>query len=429
MNVPQRKNKEMETLYIYADFDWLDNPELVGRLTYERLRGNGTYGFCFDDSWLKNHAGILLSEEIRNFSGFQYSQEDHVFGFVSDTLPDRWGRKLLYRKEQAEAEEERRPIRNLYSYDYLIGIDDNLRMGALRLKKDEDGEFLNSDDHLLVPPLTSIKELTIAAHEYEKSDEANELPEKKWIRQLAHPGTSLGGARPKANVIDEDGHLWIAKFPSRKDLYDMALWEHFCHLLAKEAGITVAETDLITAGDDGYHALLSKRFDRTNDGKRIHFASAMTMTGLSDGDNFETGHGYLDIVDFIVEGCCDVDENLQELYRRVAFNICVGNSDDHFRNHGFLLTKRGWTLSPAYDINPTDSMTQSLLIDSNSNESSLQRLLDACDDYYLSFETAEQIISQVKTAVRNWNQLASELHIKESEIDRFSWRFTDFGLL
>ena len=419
----------METLYIYADFDWLDNPELVGRLTYERLRGNGTYGFCFDDSWLKNHAGILLSEEIRNFSGFQYSQEDHVFGFVSDTLPDRWGRKLLYRKEQAEAEEERRPIRNLYSYDYLIGIDDYLRMGALRLKKDEDGEFLNSDDHLLVPPLTSIKELTIAAHEYEKSDEANELPEKKWIRQLAHPGTSLGGARPKANVIDEDGHLWIAKFPSRKDLYDMALWEHFCHLLAKEAGITVAETDLITAGDDGYHALLSKRFDRTNDGKRIHFASAMTMTGLSDGDNFETGHGYLDIVDFIVEGCCDVDENLQELYRRVAFNICVGNSDDHFRNHGFLLTKRGWTLSPAYDINPTDSMTQSLLIDSNSNESSLQRLLDACDDYYLSFETAEQTISQVKTAVRNWNQLASELHIKESEIDRFSWRFTDFGLL
>ena len=427
--MPQRKNKEMETLYIYADFDWLDNPELVGRLTYERLRGNGTYGFCFDDSWLKNHAGILLSEEIRNFSGFQYSQEDHVFGFVSDTLPDRWGRKLLYRKEQAEAEEERRPIRNLYSYDYLIGIDDYLRMGALRLKKDEDGEFLNSDDHLLVPPLTSIKELTIAAQEYEKSDEANELPEKKWIRQLAHPGTSLGGARPKANVIDEDGHLWIAKFPSRKDLYDMALWEHFCHLLAKEAGITVAETDLITAGDDGYHALLSKRFDRTNDGKRIHFASAMTMTGLSDGDNFETGHGYLDIVDFIVEGCCDVDENLQELYRRVAFNICVGNSDDHFRNHGFLLTKRGWTLSPAYDINPTDSMTQSLLIDSNSNESSLQRLLDACDDYYLSFETAEQIISQVKTAVRNWNQLASELHIKESEIDRFSWRFTDFGLL
>ena len=338
----------METLYIYADFDWLDKPELIGRLTYERLRGNGTYGFSFDNDWLKNHSDILISEEVGNFSGFQYSQEEHVFGFVSDTLPDRWGRRLLERKEQTEAIEEKRPKRTLYSYDYLVGIDDFLRMGALRLKKDPDGEFLNSDSRLIVPPLTSIKELTIAAQEYEKSDEANELPEEKWIRQLAHPGTSLGGARPKANVVDEKEHLWIAKFPSRKDVYDMALWEHLCHMLAKEAGINVAETNLIPAGNDGYHALLSKRFDRTDDGKRIHFASAMTMTGLTDGDNHETGHGYLDIVDFIIKGCCDVDENLSELYRRVAFNICVGNSDDHFRNHGFLLTKKGWTLSPAY---------------------------------------------------------------------------------
>jgi serine/threonine-protein kinase HipA len=270
----------METLYIYADFDWLEKPELIGRLTYERLRGNGTYGFCFDNDWLKNHSDILISEEVGNFSGFQYSQEEHVFGFVSDTLPDRWGRRLLERKEQTEAIEEKRPKRTLYSYDYLVGIDDFLRMGALRLKKDPDGEFLNSDSRLIVPPLTSIKELTIAAQEYEKSDEANELPEEKWIRQLAHPGTSLGGARPKANVVDEKEHLWIAKFPSRKDVYDMALWEHLCHFLAKEAGINGAETNLIPAGNDGYHALLSKRFDRTDDGNRIHFASAMTMTGF-----------------------------------------------------------------------------------------------------------------------------------------------------
>ena len=234
----------METLYIYADFDWLEKPELIGRLTYERLRGNGTYGFCFDNDWLKNHSDILISEEVGNFSGFQYSQEEHVFGFVSDTLPDRWGRRLLERKEQTEAIEEKRPKRTLYSYDYLVGIDDFLRMGALRLKKDPDGEFLNSDSRLIVPPLTSIKELTIAAQEYEKSDEANELPEEKWIRQLAHPGTSLGGARPKANVVDEKEHLWIAKFPSRKDVYDMALWEHLCHLLAMEAGINVAEKDI-----------------------------------------------------------------------------------------------------------------------------------------------------------------------------------------
>lgn len=413
----------METLYIYADFDWLDKPELIGRLTYERLRGNGTYGFSFDNDWLKNHSDILISEEVGNFSGFQYSQEEHVFGFVSDTLPDRWGRRLLERKEQTEAIEEKRPKRTLYSYDYLVGIDDFLRMGALRLKKDPDGEFLNSDSRLIVPPLTSIKELTIAAQEYEKSDEANELPEEKWIRQLAHPGTSLGGARPKANVVDEKEHLWIAKFPSRKDVYDMALWEHLCHMLAKEAGINVAETNLIPAGNDGYHALLSKRFDRTDDGKRIHFASAMTMTGLTDGDNHETGHGYLDIVDFIIKGCCDVDENLSELYRRVAFNICVGNSDDHFRNHGFLLTKKGWTLSPAYDLNPTDSMTQSLLIDNDSNESSLKRLLSACDDYYISSETAEQIISEVTTAIGRWETIAKNLHISYEEMNRFAWRF------
>lgn len=418
----------METLYIYADFDWLDKPELIGRLTYERLRGNGTYGFVFDNDWLKNHSDILISEEVGNFSGFQYSQEEHVFGFVSDTLPDRWGRRLLERKEQTEAIEEKRPKRTLYSYDYLVGIDDFLRMGALRLKKDPDGEFLNSDSRLIVPPLTSIKELTIAAQEYEKSDEANELPEEKWIRQLAHPGTSLGGARPKANVVDEKEHLWIAKFPSRKDVYDMALWEHLCHFLAKEAGINVAETNLIPAGNDGYHALLSKRFDRTDDGKRIHFASAMTMTGLTDGDNHETGHGYLDIVDFIIKGCCDVDENLSELYRRVAFNICVGNSDDHFRNHGFLLTKKGWTLSPAYDLNPTDSMTQSLLIDNDSNESSLKRLLSACDDYYISSETAEQIISEVTTAIGCWETIAKNLHISNEEMNRFAWRLDNVRL-
>lgn len=418
----------METLYIYADFDWLDKPELIGRLTYERLRGNGTYGFSFDNDWLKNHSDILISEEVGNFSGFQYSQEEHVFGFVSDTLPDRWGRRLLERKEQTEAIEEKRPKRTLYSYDYLVGIDDFLRMGALRLKKDPDGEFLNSDSRLIVPPLTSIKELTIAAQEYEKSDEANELPEEKWIRQLAHPGTSLGGARPKANVVDEKEHLWIAKFPSRKDVYDMALWEHLCHFLAKEAGINVAETNLIPAGNDGYHALLSKRFDRTDDGKRIHFASAMTMTGLTDGDNHETGHGYLDIVDFIIKGCCDVDENLSELYRRVAFNICVGNSDDHFRNHGFLLTKKGWTLSPAYDLNPTDSMTQSLLIDNDSNESSLKRLQAACDDYYISSEAAEQIISEVTTAIGRWETIAKNLHISNEEMNRFAWRLDNVRL-
>ena len=411
----------MEQLYVYADFDWLEEAELVGLLTYERFRGNGTYGFSFDPSWLSRHSDIILSEDIGNFAGFQYSQEKHIFGCISDTLPDRWGRRLLNRKEQIEAAEEKRPIKTLYSFDYLRGIDDFTRMGGLRFKRDPDGELLNSDNRLTVPPLTSVKELILAAQEYEKSDDSNELPEKKWIRQLEHPGTSLGGARPKANVTDDKGNLWIAKFPSRNDLYDVALWEHFCHILARNAFIHVADTDLLSV-EGNYHALLSKRFDRTVDGRRIHFASAMTMTGLTDGDNYETGHGYLDIVDFILSNCINVDDNLEELYRRVAFNICVGNSDDHFRNHGFLLTKKGWTLAPAYDMNPTNDESQSLLIDVNSNVADLEKLENACEEYFISPSKASQIIESVKKAVTDWRKVAQLLHIPPSEQNRFASR-------
>lgn len=413
----------MERLLVYADFDWLDKQELVGTLTYERLRGSGTYGFSFSNEWLKNHGDIILAEGLGNFPGSQFVQEEKLFGCISDTLPDRWGRRLLNRREQLIAKQENRPVRTLYSYDYLKGIDDFTRMGGFRFKESEDGDYINSGSRFTVPPITSVKDLTIAAQEYEKSDEQNVLPEEKWIRQLAHPGTSLGGARPKANVIDDEGNLWIAKFPSRNDDYDIALWEHFCHLLAKETGVNVAETRLLSI-DGGYHTLLSKRFDRTDEHKRIHFASAMTMTGLTDGDDFETGHGYLDIVDFIIRGCCDVDVNLRELYRRVAFNICVGNSDDHFRNHGFLLTNKGWILTPAYDLNPTGNDHQSLLIDKSSNESSLKRLLMTSDDYLITKEDAESIISHVRDVVKNeWKNIALKTNMSYSEMERFSWRF------
>jgi serine/threonine-protein kinase HipA len=295
-------------------------------------------------------------------------------------------------------------------------------MGALRFKETENGDYINLHTQLSIPPLTSVRELARISQEYEEADEKNELPEIKWIRQLEHPGTSLGGARPKANVTDEANNLWIAKFPSRNDDYDVALWEHFCHILARNAFINSAETQLL-ATDNGYHALLSKRFDRTNTNKRIHFASAMSMTGLNDGDNYETGYGYLDIVDFIIKNCIDVDDNLEELYRRVAFNICVGNSDDHFRNHGFLLTKKGWTLAPAYDINPTNNEYQSLLVDVNSNEASLERLQDACDDYYITKAKASRIIDLIKIAVKDWRKVANTLQIPESEQSRFAKRF------
>nr|WP_297058883.1 HipA domain-containing protein [Prevotella sp.] len=413
----------MERLLVFADFDWLDKPELVGELCYEKLRGSESYAFRFDDNWLKFHAGIKLSEDINNYPGLQYTQPGNdIFGCFSDALPDRWGRTLLKRREQIQASEEKRAVRNLSSFDYLMGIDDFSRMGGFRLKRELDGVFINVSPSLKIPPLTELRQLVLASQEVEKSEENDVLPEKKWIAQLIQPGTSLGGARPKAGVLDDSGNLCIAKFPSRKDDYDTGLWEHFSHLLARKAGIYAAQTKVL-GGLGKYHTLLSKRFDRTDEGKRIHFASSMSLIGLRDGDNAQGGYGYLNIVDFILQSCCDVEKNLQELYRRVAFNICIGNSDDHFRNHGFLLTPRGWTLSPAYDMNPTLNEYQSLLINESSNKADIRTLLESCESYMIKKEVAKNIIRQVQAAVAGWENLAVLLQIPAREVTMFKDRF------
>ena len=413
----------MEKLFVFGDFNWLQEPEFIGELCYEKLRGSDSYAFKFDNDWLNLHAGIKLSEDINNYPGMQYTLPDNdIFGCFADALPDRWGRTLLKRREQLQAEEEKRAPRNLSSFDYLVGIDDFSRMGGFRFKKEKDGGFINVSPSLKIPPLTEIRELIYASQEIEKCEEEDVMPEKKWIAQLIQPGTSLGGARPKAGVLDEEGRLCIAKFPSRNDDYDAGLWEHFSHLLAQQAGIHVAETRLL-GGLGKYHTLLSKRFDRTDEGRRIHFASSMSLLGLKDGDNAQGGYGYLDIVDFILQGCCNVVTNLQELYRRVAFNICIGNSDDHFRNHGFLLTPKGWTLSPAYDMNPTNNLYQSLLINAVSNKADIQVLLESCEDYMINRKVAQGIIKDVQTAVSNWEALAKQLQIPQREQAMFKDRF------
>lgn len=412
----------MKTLCVYADFDWLNAPMLVGELGYESLRGSDSYAFKFDDNWLGKYGSLYLSADINNYPGLQYTQPGRdIFGCFSDALPDRWGRLLLNRREQILATEERRPVRRLSSFDYLIGIDDFSRMGGFRFKTDPDGEFINCDSPLRIPPLTDLRSLVAASIEIEKSEELNRLPEKKWIQQLVHPGSSLGGARPKAGVRDADGCLYVAKFPSRNDDYDVSLWEHLSHLLAKKAGVIAAETSVIPTGDK-YHALLSKRFDRTADGRRIHFASAMTLLGLSDGNNAQTGNGYLDIVDFILQSCCQVEDNLRQLYRRVAFNIAIGNSDDHFRNHGFLLTPKGWTLSPAYDMNPTTNEYQSLLITSSTNKADLNLLLEASEEYMIGKEESTMIIQDVTDAVKGWRRAAASIGIAKREMELFGSR-------
>lgn len=409
----------MKTIYVYADFDWLTTPMLVGELGYESLRGSDSYAFKFDDNWLRQYGSLFLSADINNYPCQQYTQPGRdIFGCFSDALPDRWGRLLLNRREQIMATEEQRPVRKLSSFDYLMGIDDFSRMGGFRFKTDQNGEFINCDSHLRIPPLTDLRSLVAASMEIEKSEEQNHLPEKKWIQQLVHPGSSLGGARPKAGVRDLEGCLYIAKFPSRNDDYDVSLWEHLSHLLAKKAGVISAETSIIPTCDK-HHALLSKRFDRTADGRRIHFASAMTLLGLTDGSDAQTGNGYLDIVDFILQNCCKVEENLRQLYRRVAFNIAIGNTDDHFRNHGFLLTPRGWTLSPAYDINPTTNEYQSLLTTSSTNKADLNILLEASEEYMIGKEEAARIIQEVAATVKDWRKMAATLGIAKREMELF----------
>lgn len=406
----------MRELFIYADFDWLDKPILVGELGYESLRGSDSYSFKYDNSWLRQYGSLSLSADINNYPGWQYTQpERDIFGCFSDALPDRWGRLLLNRREQIIAAEEKRPVHKLSSFDYLMGIEDISRMGGFRFKASQDGEFINCENSLRIPPLTDIRTLVTASMEIEKSEELNRLPEKKWLQQLVHPGTSLGGARPKAVVVNDEGRLCVAKFPSRNDDYDVGLWEHHSHLLAKEAGVIAAQTSVVDTGRK-YHTFLSKRFDRSDDGRRKHFASAMTLLGLTDGCDAKTGNGYLDIVDFILQNCCDVEDNLRQLYRRVAFNIAIGNSDDHFRNHGFLLTPKGWTLSPAYDMNPTLNEYQALMINSSTNQADLNILLDSSKEYMIGRKEAEAIIDEVKSGVSQWKPVANRLGISKREM-------------
>ncbi len=409
----------MKKLFVYADFDWFKAPEQIGCLTYEQKRGNDSYSFAFAPDWLRHHPDLVLSDDLRNFTGVQYTQPNRdVFACFMDALPDRWGRLLLHRREQNRALQENRAIQRLSSFDYLMGIDDFSRMGAFRFKEQEDGTFINTEDTFRTPPLTSLAALQHACDEVEKAEIEHILPEDKWLLQLLQPGSSLGGARPKASVLDEKQNLCIAKFPSRNDDYDVELWEHCCSLLAAQAGIHVADTRVIQPLG-AYHTLLSQRFDRTADGKRVHFASALTLLGLTDGDNAQSGHGYLDIVDFILQSCTNVEQNLRELYRRVAFNICIHNTDDHFRNHGFLLTPKGWTLSPAYDINPTQNHYHALLISADSNESDLRVLQQAASDYMLDGQTAQQIINEVQAAVAHGPALAARLGLPKHEIGMF----------
>ena len=413
----------MKKIIVYADFDFLSAPQEIGTLGYEHIRGKDHFVFEYSRGWLRQHGGILLSGDLMNVPSLQHPRgSDSVFGFVKDSFPDRWGRLLLDRRERLTARSEGRPTHMLTSYDYLIGIEDFTRMGGIRYKEEGGDGYLGAGTKYLVPPMESLRALCDACDEIELAEERNELPERRWLDQLIDPGTSLGGARPKANVVDSDGKMYVAKFPSKKDLENTELIEHFAHKLAARAGISVAKTRTVRISKDR-DLLLSERFDRTADGRRIHFASAMSLLGLEDGAGSSTGNGYLDIADFILRNCTNVRENLRELYRRVAFNVMFGNTDDHFRNHGFLLTPKGWTLSPAYDITPGAKSHQSLLINAYTEESDVNALLSASESYMLERQEAAEIIEGVRDAIKDWRIAATELQIPLKLFGAYSARW------
>ena len=406
--------------YIQVDINAKCFPqaEHIGTLGYDMIRGTAAYQWEFEPMWLQQHRQTLLSGDLHNAGGPQYGS-GRLFGFLQDAMPDRWGRRLIDKRERLLAAQEGRAVRHLTDIDYLTQIDDTTRMGALRMR---------ADDKLLgvaytdapVPPLTHLREFVDMAQEYERQDEQGGTIREEWLQNLYKQGSSLGGARPKANVRDIDGFLWIAKIPSVNDDYDVALWEFWAHRMANLAGIEVPEMRLLSLPGQKYHTLLSKRFDRSGE-QRIHFASAMTLCGLQDGADATTGNGYLDIVDVLVgnAGFVDPQAALEQLYRRVAFSIAIHNHDDHFRNHGFLLTEKGWVWSPAYDLNPSDFSTQSLLVSRDSNESSLDVLLAASGDYMLSADRAKLIIDEVRAAMTHARHVARQCGISDHEAERF----------
>ena len=400
--------------------------ESVGVLGHDMIRGNAAYQWEFEAQWLQKHSQTLLSGDLQNAGGPQYAS-GRLFGFLQDSMPDRWGRRLIDKRERLLAAQEGRAPRHLTDIDYLTQIDDTTRMGALRLR--EGNNLLGTQyADMPIPPLTHLREFVDMAQEYERHDEQGGTIREEWLLNLYKQGSSLGGARPKANVRDTDGSLWIAKIPSVNDDYDVALWEFWAHKMAGIAGIEVPEMRLLSLPGQKYHTLLSKRFDRDGE-QRIHFASAMTLCGLQDGADATTGNGYLDIVDVLVgnNGFADPQAALEQLYRRVAFSVAIRNHDDHFRNHGFLLMERGWVWSPAYDLNPSDFNTQSLLISRDSNESSLDVLLSAAGDYMLSADRARQIINEVRTAMVRSCQVARQCGISDHEMTRFKMILPIFG--
>jgi len=403
-------------IHVYAHWSGMENPLHMGILHSDRLKGKEVFSFEYKDEWLKNGPAQLLDPRLQLYSGLHYLNEEHDnFGIFLDSSPDRWGRILMRRREAAIARNENRAENKLFETDYLLGVYDGHRMGALRFKIEEDGPFLNDNKHMASPPWTSLRELEQISLRLEDDDVIDDPEYLKWLSMLIAPGASLGGARPKASIVDNNGSLWIAKFPSRNDQGDIGGWEIVTYELAVLAGITMAESKAQKFSSD-YYTFLTKRFDRGNDGQRIHFASAMTILGYTDGQDHVDGASYLELVDFIQNNGANVEQDLEQLWRRIVFSICITNTDDHLRNHGFLLKNDGWVLSPAYDINPIENGAGlKLNISDTDNSLDLNLALEVSEYFRLSDKRASEIIDEILNVVAGWKEVAKKYGISRAE--------------
>ena len=371
------------------------------------------FSFEYAPEWLASEAAFAFDPDLQLLEGAQYpAQSRSNFGIFLDSAPDRWGRLLMQRRENLRARQEERTARRLTEWDYLLGVHDETRLGALRLRSLTGGEFLDSDARMAAPPITSVRELQAASAGLERHMDEEDHPDyARWLGQLLAPGSSLGGARPKASVRDEGGHLCIAKFPSRADTRNMAAWEMLAHRLGAKCGIHLPAARLLDSSD----TFLVRRFDRTGDGSRRAFVSAMTLTQRRDG---EPGASYLELVELLQRQGADTLGDTHQLFRRIVFSILIHNTDDHLRNHGFFVEDRGVRLSPAYDINPSierDELT--LAINETETACDVEIARSAHKLYALSLKQADGLIAEVGAAVRSWREEAEGLRIRRSEQD------------
>lgn len=391
---------DRKTIYVYENWTG-EKPVLMGLLYVESLRGKEACSFEYADPWLEAcDRTYTLDPDLKLFRGRQYAPMDKtMFGLFSDSCPDRWGRRLMDRREGIAAKRENRRPRQLLETDYLLGVHDEARMGALRFALEKDGPFLSRESEMPAPPWVALRQLEAASLAFERnSDRFND----KWLRQLLAPGASLGGARPKVTVKAADGSMWIAKFPSSKDDHDVGAWEQVTHELAKACGLNVPQSKLERYSGDG-STYLTKRFDRQGE-KRIHFSSALALLGKKDGASAGDGSSYLELVEFIRAFGASPKQDLKELWRRIVFSMAVTNTDDHLRNHGFLLTKNGWRLSPLYDVNP-NPVGEALALNVSLDDSRIDAGLAMEVAQFFGVENAktemESIFSTVKSGWRH----------------------------